>query len=107
MSLRIERFLGTALATTVSTTATQIFSTPARQDQRTRTGFQITNCDSGNDLYVSNASDLSTTNFWYLLAAGETKYIPWEANVQVWILGSAADTDYRAQEVIAFEHRVK
>jgi hypothetical protein len=97
----ISEFLGTAEATTVGTSAAQLFATPARgQGGRARTGFLITNCDdAGAELYVSNHSGVSATNFWYNLAVGETLYVPWEADITVYIIASAASTNYRAQEV--------
>lgn len=104
--LVIQEFLGSASATTVGTTAAEILTSPAEgTNKRKRTGFQITNCDdAGAVLYVANDSAVSATNYVYELAVGEMQYVPWNANVRVYIIASAASTNYRVQEVIAALH---
>lgn len=108
MSLQIEKFLGTAVATTVGTTAAELFATPATFEGKTRTGFLIQNCDATatDILYVSDKPDVSSTNRWYAMLPTDPQpqYIPWRAGTKVYIIGSTSSVSYRAQEVIAKMH---
>ena len=83
-----------AASGTVTTTAAQIFSTPSYA----RRSVAIVNCDSANDLYIGHDSGLLPTKFRVKLAAGESIELPWGASVDIWLYGSAANTDYYACE---------
>lgn len=82
-----------------------VSTTPTRLAAQATGGFgaKITNCHASQDLYVAfddgtpTTTDLTTTLFLAKLTAGQVSdWLPVANLDQVWILGSAAGTNYAA-----------
>lgn len=97
----IQQFIGTAVGTTVSTSAVQLFAQPdTASDMVKANAVLLANCDdAGGYVYVGRTNAVTATKYSYRLAPGETKLIPWDPGKGIWIIGSAANTDYTAEQV--------
>lgn len=76
--------------------ASQLFASPVAG----RRAVTITNCESasGTYLYIGHSNAVSATAFRIRLDAGESVTIPAGPGCDVWIYGTAGNTDYAAYE---------